>query len=79
MIEIFYKINEDMGRKITAGDLVRRKYPIPFSKPFVFGLVTGRDANGFLAIMWGGCQVEYMWDDYDVELVYDRDKADKSI
>jgi len=73
MISLFSKISEDMGRKISVGDLVKRKYPIPFVKPFTIGLVTGRDSNGFLEIMWGGCQVEHMWDDYDVELVYEKE------
>jgi len=73
MISLFSKISEDMGRKISVGDLVMRKYPIPLSKPYTLGLVTGRDNNGFLEIMWGGCSVEHMWDDYDVELVYEKD------
>jgi hypothetical protein len=76
MIHQLSKIEEDMERKITVGDLVRRKYEIPMAKPFMLGLVTGRDANGFLEIMWGGCSVEYMWDDYDVNLVYERESSE---
>jgi hypothetical protein len=72
-MQLFNKINERTTTRIGVGDLVRRRYPIPFSKPYTLGLVTGRDNNGFLEIMWGGCSVEHMWDDYDVELVYEKE------
>lgn len=56
-----------MSRRISPGDLVRRKYHI--SRPdwlwTEFGIVIERDNNGFLDILWGS-EIEHMWDDYDL-------------
>lgn len=56
-----------VSRKISSGDLVRRRYYItePHRPWAEFGVVVHRDNNGFLDILWGS-KIEHMWDDYDL-------------
>jgi len=52
---------------IKTGDLVTRKYTINIASS-KFGLVIGRESNGYLIISWSG-KIEDFWDEYDLDIV----------
>ena len=60
-----------MSKKIEAGDIVMRSYPLGPAYPTI-GLVVERDNNGYLTVMWGGVKVEHMWDDQDLHRIDDE-------
>lgn len=54
-------------KDIRPGDLVIRNYQLRIHH-CTYGLVLGREPNGYLSIMWGS-KLEDMWDPGDLTLV----------